>query len=387
MSESEEVKGTDHQPLAASGVEAPRRRPLWRMLLAIALIPIVWVVPVEILVSAFGLLFTPNRFLSESDQWLRSLEIVENDLFRPREGEYPQWGFRINSMGFRGPEFPTKDPGTYRILAVGDSTVFGLFVEREEAWPARVETSLDKVSGQGVEVLNMGRVSMSIRGSLQDLELYGDKLDPDAIILSVGWFNEYLKFHDHRDWTEDRAVEEGIFHERIQRANSPLMIFSLFRLWSGWVERGHLARHWEMMQDCYADGSFLPEAAMEPRRVPLDRFRALLEASADWAEKRELPLILTTPALQPADEPRYPIVQAYAREIREFAERRGLPVIETRELLLDVGSRNLENQGEIWIDYVHVNALGYEYLANLIADEVAEAVLIPSLDSQGIGEP
>jgi hypothetical protein len=41
-------------------------------------------------------------------------------------------GHTVNSLSFRAPEFTPRDPGDVRILAIGDSTVFGFAVPQKE---------------------------------------------------------------------------------------------------------------------------------------------------------------------------------------------------------------------------------------------------------------
>ncbi|MEW6365243.1 MAG: hypothetical protein AB1714_11485 [Acidobacteriota bacterium] len=61
-----------------------------------------------------------------------------------------------NSMGLRGREAAfAKPPGTKRILALGDSYTFGLFVADDASYPAVLE-SLYRREGKNVEVVNAG---------------------------------------------------------------------------------------------------------------------------------------------------------------------------------------------------------------------------------------
>ncbi|MEW6267925.1 MAG: GDSL-type esterase/lipase family protein, partial [Thermodesulfobacteriota bacterium] len=57
-------------------------------------------------------------------------------IYRLRPGATLLGRYRINSLGYRGPEVePARRPDTLRVVAVGDSSTFGLGVEEGEAWP------------------------------------------------------------------------------------------------------------------------------------------------------------------------------------------------------------------------------------------------------------
>lgn len=61
-----------------------------------------------------------------------------------------------NAEGLRSPEIPIQKPdGTQRILALGDSFTFGLYVEDNETYPAALQ-KLYQDQGQNVQAINVG---------------------------------------------------------------------------------------------------------------------------------------------------------------------------------------------------------------------------------------
>lgn len=81
--------------------------------------------------------------------------------------------------------------GNTRILALGDSNTYGLYLAAAEAWPAQLEHQWNSVHpDRPVEVLNLGYPgtnSFRVRDNLPNLL---DKLAPDIVLIMVG-FNDF----------------------------------------------------------------------------------------------------------------------------------------------------------------------------------------------------
>lgn len=93
---------------------------------------------------------------------------------------------RINSLGFRGEDFPLeKPPGTYRILCLGDSYTFGDYVENEETFPAALQAELRRrAPGRPVQVINGGVNGYTIVDEADLAREKGFGLEPDLIVVS-----------------------------------------------------------------------------------------------------------------------------------------------------------------------------------------------------------
>lgn len=125
-------------------------------------------------------------------------EILSNDLgahwrLRPGYAKALQKSnnaiLQINRQGFKGPELKEKVKGRLRILAVGDSTTFGLPLRD---YPRELERFL-KQQGFNVEVINGGVEGYSTRNVLYELERYV-RLKPDIVILYIGWNDLYSPY-------------------------------------------------------------------------------------------------------------------------------------------------------------------------------------------------
>lgn len=109
--------------------------------------------------------------------------------------------------------------GHSRILAVGDSNTYGLYLEAADSWPMQLEKQWNGVQASTpVEVLNLGYPgtnSFRVRENLSDLL---DKLAPDIVLIMVG-FNDF--------WTPLEQIKPDVWqsplvwlkvHSRICRA-------------------------------------------------------------------------------------------------------------------------------------------------------------------------
>lgn len=113
----------------------------------------------------------------------------------------------INSLGMRGPEGGPKRPGVVRILCVGGSSTYGLFIADDAStWPARLEQAL-RTRGVETEVLNAGVPSWTARSSQTNLDLRLYDLRPDVIVV-CHLFND-LVIDPRSTYFRDSFVEDA----------------------------------------------------------------------------------------------------------------------------------------------------------------------------------
>jgi hypothetical protein len=124
-------------------------------------------------------------------------------IFEPVPGAYPASRLRpnthallfrspvsINSEGFRGAEIPPVKGNTYRIVALGESTTFGMTMAPDDKpWPELLEQMIrDRLkSSRPVEVINAGIISYSLKDNLPRLPREIAALCPDMIISYHGY--------------------------------------------------------------------------------------------------------------------------------------------------------------------------------------------------------
>jgi len=129
----------------------------------------------------------------EWDRWLfyrlrPNREVSFLDLFAPRAArEATRWTMHTSAQGYRTKPFePKPAPGRRRVVALGDSSTFGWGVEDSEAYPARLEDTLDRREGGRArwEVLNLGVPGYSTFQGRVMLEREALPLAPDLVTWS-----------------------------------------------------------------------------------------------------------------------------------------------------------------------------------------------------------
>ena len=92
-----------------------------------------------------------------------------------------------NSQGHRDDEVAVKkDPGTYRILMLGESFTLGAGVRQEEAYPQVLEKVINERSPLRIEIINAAVDEWDPFQYAQYYEHYGRQFEPDMVL--VGFF-------------------------------------------------------------------------------------------------------------------------------------------------------------------------------------------------------
>ena len=104
--------------------------------------------------------------------------------------------------------------GHTRILALGDSNTYGLYLSEQEAWPFQLQQILNRENpSRPVEVLNLGYPGTNSYRVRENLPGLLDKLAPDIVLIMVG-FNDFWTPTEHVDeinsktsvdWLRDRS--------------------------------------------------------------------------------------------------------------------------------------------------------------------------------------
>jgi hypothetical protein len=99
-----------------------------------------------------------------------------------------QHAVHVNSLGLRGPELSAKGPGEVRVLALGDSLVYGQGVAEDETLPAFLERALlERDRERDWTVVNAGHRAYDTFQELALLEELGPRIAPDVVVLFWYW--------------------------------------------------------------------------------------------------------------------------------------------------------------------------------------------------------
>jgi hypothetical protein len=138
-------------------------------------------------------------------------------------------GFRIGGAVVSGraergvPARPAAGD-TFRVLCVGDSNTYGGGVERREAYPARLEDTLNRAAGRRrFVVTNLGVPGTNSAQLLHRLPAYIASYAPDLLIVLIG-------VNDYWNPAETVAVPGGGVRRWVHRVLSHLRVYRFFHL-------------------------------------------------------------------------------------------------------------------------------------------------------------
>lgn len=112
----------------------------------------------------------------------------EGRIFNRAEYSVP---IRVNRHGLRGPQIGAPSAGTLRVLAIGDSFVFGVGVEDDETFVASLAARLTRPE-RPAEGLNAGVPTFGVPDAESWLARHGLDLEPDVVVLGVFLGNDLI---------------------------------------------------------------------------------------------------------------------------------------------------------------------------------------------------
>ncbi len=271
----------------------------------------------------------------------------------------------VNSFGLRGPEPrdllpPAERDGVRRVLALGDSLLYGQGVAFEDTLPVLLESRLGAAWGREVEVINGGHRAFATHQSLALLEEFGPELQPDLVVLFWYWND-----------VDERDVDKVAAH---LAENGPVA-FDL-----SWPLEGTRLVKWRAIQlvrrsalvmltyDFLRAGQGVPwskkkiETGIEAQRAYLERMRFLC---AELGADLELVLMPDAPAVE-GRTVGSGITDAFAR----LASELGFEPIDLFPALVDAAER-LGRIPVLPYDG-HYDAEGNRVLADAISDALTD---------------
>ncbi len=258
---------------------------------------------------------------------------------------------RINSLGIRGPEPADPRPsGLRRLIATGDSSVYGWALPEQARFVDRAAAALD------MEPWAAAVPGYSTLQTLHWLRLRGDRLvgPGDIVVVANIWSD-----HSVEAWVDADllAPAPAGFDIRERSALYRVLRYELT------VVRGEQAMrriHWQR--------AGAPVNASTPR-VPVAAYRDNLAAIAAWVAARGGGLALLAFA-HPCDVDDCEVpasFESYRQAQREVGARLGAPVVEGRDAFVASGLPG----AELWLDGIHPTAQGHHLLGEALAGALA----------------
>lgn len=269
----------------------------------------------------------------------------------------------INSLGLRGPE-PTipKPAGTRRVLALGDSSVYGFGVPLEHSF---VRMATDSLGGEAADLEGIPAAlpGYSTLQLLNLLELRALALEPDLLVVAALWSDHATAAQPDAALLDRYQRHDASTRGSIERA---LQRSALVRLlsWELGVRRGTQAdarAHYDLRQP-HPDG--------DTHRVPIDAYRHNLDSLADLAQERGAALVylvLPHPEDLAGRQRGVSSFHAYRDAMRQVASAHGASVVEGGEVFAAAG---FEREA-LFLDNIHPTATGHR----LLGEALAEALL------------
>ena len=253
----------------------------------------------------------------------------------------------VNARGMRGPVLPAaREPGRERLLFVGDSTCFGIWVPLEDTFAARTTAALAAARGRGVEYEIAALPGYSSWHSRVSVRRLVETQRPDHVVFYVG---------AHNDHGTARYYRDGEIPARLARRHAPWHRVRTLLLLENALDEAW--RHWGR--------KLVPEE--RSLRVPPDEFADnLRDMLRRTRAAGATALVLSPPwsARQLADRGAIP---RYRDALRTVAHEEGAEFLDLQPLFAGDEATLYQR------DAVHLSAAGHARAADAIAARLAAA--------------
>ncbi|MFN0206008.1 MAG: SGNH/GDSL hydrolase family protein [Planctomycetota bacterium] len=302
----------------------------------------------------------------------RPVEFVANDFAFPVPG-YPDcdllWRMeafatipglneKLNSFGFRGPEFTIEKPAnTRRIICIGSTGVLGKHLQNNDTFAHRLSRWLSTGKKYHWEVINLGLPSSTIFQSLQVLRKEALRLKPDIIIVGGGVWHDFtpaIGFDDEESQQEMLKIEKhksGIHARRLR----------IYQLICALVEKP-FERKAPEYRELWGTLIQRPDG---PRVSPA-KFKKFLTTIAEESKRAGSKVIFLTPAATEIVKTRSPDSDVYARIVNSVGSEFADAVANTR-VALEQASASAE---KLFLDDLHLSPFGHALMAAEVAEKL-----------------
>jgi lysophospholipase L1-like esterase len=266
----------------------------------------------------------------------------------------------INNYGLRGGPVDTSS-GKEMILCLGDSITYGYGLDDTHSYPARLQTALDREFPGRYSVLNGGVDAYPVAFEWQKfLYLWNRGLHPDVVI--VGYtMNEGFLGHlvDSSEEVKDQ------FARRVWMKNY-LRSFALYNL----IAENWARTYYDRMKDKLVPGTNFATLSKEELDQRYDGY--LSRFLADLQSRNVKPVFLLMSSFNNQTHT-YNTEGPFENRFADFAEKHGLPLVRTDEVLR-AGEPANTDLAKYFLDPVHMNELGTQKVAAQLAEFVPRTI-------------
>lgn len=264
-----------------------------------------------------------------------------------------------NDLGFRDETHTlTKKPGTFRILALGDSITMGLFIDdRRDIYTSLMGRRLQE-AGFPVEVLNFAVVGYNTQQEVETLKDKGLAYKPDLVLVGYclndrensdgGLLAALLDRQRKSAQTDAARVSPALLHSHLYRfvryRVSPQMFSSY---------RAYINEQYKMLQADTVDAALRDLAAVAAR----EHFQVALAVFPDFTNLKQ-----------------YAFAAEHAR-LRETATALGFYFFDLQPVFLACAEDSAHYSSNLNVDNLHPNRLGHVCAGEALARLVRENVL------------
>jgi len=246
------------------------------------------------------------------------------------DGREVRYRVRTGAMGIRG-QTPGPRGNRLRILAIGDSTTFGLGVDDEQTWCAQLQKLLDP-DREVIEVVNAGVIGYSVFQCRRRFEGLLDDLDPVLTLVTAG----------HNDISLNLGYGDADTAARLKHPDR--------------------YAQYAMLRDLLFPERFTDPEKQRPRMTP-GEFLDDLERLCIAAKDRQRAIVLVCWPFVQEVFPEMGKMPSYSPLIRLAAERTQTPLVDLHQPFRQAGPA-------VFLDNVHLTADGHAAIANAIADQL-----------------
>jgi lysophospholipase L1-like esterase len=287
---------------------------------------------------------------------------------------------RINSLGFRGEDIALEKPDdVYRIVAVGGSTTFGVYLPWREAYPYQLQIVLrERFGTDKIEVINAGLTGSTAAESFHRLGTQILPVGPDMVVIYHA-FNDMLPrvFNDYQD---------DYYHFRRSDPNNPpgLTQLYLYRLALRALSPSYFNENYNLANQVWKTWN-LPETDTERAQNFLDSnnnaFRYNMDNMIALLKAKDIAVVTATFAMSPDTWHWQEIIPPYMWEIgirenndaiNELADTHNTPLVPFADAPWKLGSKFFKSK--MFDDSIHMSTTGNRFKAEIFADTIAPVI-------------